>query len=396
MKKVKYYMLLKVVLDLFLSVMLLTAGCADEPKSTSEKPAEQNILAEFAIAKGGGPIILPVKFKDKEYVFLVDTGGSHTVFDTSFKHELGDVQKVERGLTHGSPIMAELFDAPEAFLGPLNVKDCGEVACLDLKMLSLVLGRKISGFIGMNFLKKYVVQIDFDKGLLSFLQPPQKRYSGWGNELPISYSQIGLPQITGNILDGVKVKFVIDTGATGAAGSLDSKIFEEILSKKEIKTSEALSATASGIVRSREARIGNLSVGSFEYQDLIFGEGNWSYLGLSFLSRHIVTFDFPNSRIYLEKGKGFKKIDETDMSGLHLLRISNNTVVHSVDEGSPAQKAGIRANDIILKVGNKDANIYDMWELRRFLMSGDGHKVSMTIKRGDDIKEASFLLKKKI
>jgi len=50
-----------------------------------------------------------------------------------------------------------------------------------------------------------------------------------------------------------------------------------------------------------------------------------------FLSRHIVTFEFQNKRIYLKKGEDFKKIDETDMSGLHLLRISNQTLVYSVD-----------------------------------------------------------------
>jgi len=37
-----------------------------------------------------------------------------------------------------------------------------------------------------------------------------------------------------------------------------------------------------------------------------------------------------------------------------------------------------------------------MWELRRVLMSGDGRKITMTIKRGDNVKEVSFLLKKKI
>lgn len=395
MSKEKDYMSLKVVLGLSFFVLLLTCGCADEPKSTSERPADQKVLAEFKISKDGYPILLPVTFKGKEYLFLLDTGCSHTVFDTSFKHKLGDVKKVKRALTAGSRIVAELFDAPEAFLGPLNVKDCGEVACLDLKMLQSVMGRKVSGLIGMNFLKKHVVQIDFDKGTLSFLQPLQKRHSGWGNELSISYNPLGIPKITGNIYDSIKVDFLIDTGAN-STGGLSSDIFDQILSEKELKTSEILFATASGVIRKREIRIDSLSVRPFEYQDLIFGEANWPHLGLSFLSRHTVTFDFPNSKMYLKKGKEFKKIDETDMSGLHLLRISNKTVVYSVDEGSPAQKAGIQAKDTILKVGNKDANTYDILELRRFLMSGDRHKITMTIKRGDDVKEVSFLLKKKI
>jgi C-terminal processing protease CtpA/Prc len=98
----------------------------------------------------------------------------------------------------------------------------------------------------------------------------------------------------------------------------------------------------------------------------------------------------------LRKGRKFNKTDEADMSGLHLLRISNQTIVHSVDESSPAQKAGIRAGDIILGVQNKDANNYDMQELRRFLKSGDKNEIKMVIKRDNDLKELSFLLEKKI
>ena len=380
---------------LLLSFLVFTGGCADEPESTSAPPANQKVLTEFKISKDGDPILLPVTFKGKEYLFLLDTGSSHTVFDTSFKHELGEVKIVKKGLTSGSPILAEFFNAPEALLGPLNLKESGEIACIDLNMFSSVLGKKVSGIIGLNFLRKYVVQIDFDKGILSFLQPMEEQHPDWGIELAIKYDPLGWPRITGYILDDIEVDFVIDTGAN-STGGLDSEIFKHTLSKKELKTSEILFATASGVIRKREMRIKNLSIVSLNYADIIFDEANMSHLGLSFLSRHIVTFDFPNSRMYLKKGKGFKKNDETDMSGLHLLRISSQTVVYSVDEGSPAQKAGIRGNDIILKVGDKDANMYDILELRRLLMSGDKRNITMTIKDSNDVKDVSFLLKKKI
>jgi len=387
------YRWLKAVLAFW--VLFLGSGLGAEPESSSEVSADQRILAEFTIAKAGGPILLPVALKGKEYLFVLDTGCSHTVFDTSLKHELGDVKRIERGQTAAGPMEAEFFDAPEAFLGPFNMQDCGEVFCSNLRMMSLIEGKRISGVIGLNFLRKYVVQIDFDKGVVSFLQPIKGQNPDWGEELEINYDSIGWPHITGNIHDGIKVDFVIDTG-NNSSGDLGSKIFKEIISKKEMETSETLAATAVGTIRLREARITNLRLGSFEYRDLIFGEGMLSCLGLSFLSRHLVTFDFPNNRIYLKKGKDFKKIDEADMSGLHLLRISNKTIVHSVDEGSPAQKAGIEAKDVILKIGNEGVNIYNMWKLRRILKSRDKRKITMTIRRGNDIKEVSFLLEKKI
>ena len=389
----KSYRWLKAVLAF--CVLFLSIGCGQETESSSEASADQRILAEFTIAKGGDLILVPVTFKENEYLFFLDTGCSHTVFDSSLKHELGDVKRIERGLTHGGPMAAEFFDAPAAFLGPFNMQDCSEIFCSDFRMLSYIQGKRISGVIGMNFLKKYVVQIDFDRGVLSFLRPIRGQNPDWGEELEINYDSLGAPHVMGNIHDGIKVNFVIDTG-DNSSGALEGKIFDDIISRKKIKTSETLVATASGTTRLREARITNLRVGSFEYEGLIFSEGIFSCLGLPFLSRHLVTFDFPNNRIYLKEGRNFKKIDETDMSGLHLLRISNKTIVHSVDEGSPAQKAGVRAKDVILKVGDRDANEYEMWELAQLKRSGDKRKITMKIERGNDVKEVSFLLEKKI
>ena len=380
-------------------VLFLTSSDAAEPEKSSEKFAGQKILAEFTFARGAEDILLPVKFKGKEHLFVLDTGASHTIFDISFKQELGKAKRVGIGKTAGSPMVAELFDAPEAFLGPLSIQDCQEVACMDLKMPSLICGKEIRGFIGMNFLKKYVIQIDFDKGKLSFLNPMSHQNSDRGEEFAINYNSFGLPHITGYILDGIRVDysidFIIDTGSN-ITGGLESKIFREILAKKKLKTSEALVETASGTVRSRCIRISDISVGPLDYEGLIFGESNCFNLGLPFWARHLVTFDFPNNKTYLKAGKDFKKTDEEGMSGLALLRISNETVVHSVDNDSPAETAGIRAGDIILKVEHKNANEYDMWKLRRLMRSEDKRKITMTIRQGNDVKEVSFLLKKKI
>jgi len=167
--------------------------------------------------------------------------------------------------------VAEFFDAPEALLGPLNLKDSGQVCCLDLKMLSLIMGRKISGIIGMNFLKRYVSQIDFDQGTFSLLQPVEGQHPDWGIELLLRYNKMGWSHITSDIFDNIKVNFMIDTGSN-STGGLSSDIFEQILSEKESKTSEILFATASGVIRKREIRIDSLSVGSFEYDKLIFGD----------------------------------------------------------------------------------------------------------------------------
>jgi len=361
----------------------------------SEKETNTKYRTEFTFTKGETPICLPVIFKGKEFCFVLDTGSSNTVFDVLFKHELGKPKSLAEAKTTSDSIVVQTYDALPAFIGPYSMQNCDEVACLNLKMLTLITGKEISGIIGMNFLRKHVLQIDFDNGRLLFLKIPKEKNFDWGEEFTFSFNSIGLPQIKGNVLGCIKVDFTIDTGSN-ATGNLDRRIFEKILSKKNLITSETLASTPSGLVKSKAARIDRLSIGSFEYQDLIFREDDVNNLGLDFLSRHLVTFDFPNNKIYLKKGKEFLKMDKSDMSGLHLLRISNETVVHSVDKDSPAAKAGIRSKDIILKVEGKNADEYGMWALRQLLRCEDKYKITITIQHDNDEREIAFLLRKKI
>ena len=84
------------------------------------------------------------------------------------------------------------------------------------------------------------------------------------------------------------------------------------------------------------------------------------------------------------------------MSGLHLLSVEGRTVVESVDKGSSAEEAGIRAKDAVLKVGEANAARMDIWELRGLLKSGDGKEIGMTIGRGQEEKSVTLKLKKRI
>lgn len=385
---------------IFLVLSFLTlvpcANCETEAIKSDQPLKNQQILVEFTITKDECAIFLPVRFKGKEYLFFLDTGASVTTFDNSLKEESVQPRRTDGTLlTAGLPMTAELFDAPEAFLGPFNLKDCGVITYVDLKMLSSVLGKEFSGIIGMNFLKNYVIQMDFDEGKLLFLESASKSSPDLVEVLEIEYHPIGVPFISGIVLDSIKVDFVIDTGDI-STGGLHRLIFKKIIAENQIRTSRVMAQTAGGMIHSRVARIASFSIGTFNYKNLIFEEGNFSRLGLSFLSRHIVTIDFPNSKIYLKKGKRFNKKDEIDMTGLHLLYIADQMVVHSVDMDSPADKAGIQAGDVVLKVNGKNVSEYQSWELGQLRRAGDKKKITMTIKRGDDVKEISFLLKKKI
>jgi hypothetical protein len=58
-------------------------------------------------------------------------------------------------------------------------------------------------------------------------------------------------------------------------------------------------------------------------------------LGLGFWSTCVVTFDFPNDVMYLKKNEHWRRQNDVDLSGLHLVRVDGKVVVFSIDKPTP-------------------------------------------------------------
>jgi hypothetical protein len=376
-------------------VIVVVTGAWIMPGRCFARPGQGAELARFQITKYGNQIILPVKFKDNEYWFLLDTGSSFTIFDASFKYDLGDTAGKAAIKTPRNEITADIYNAPEAYLGEINLKSCAGVLCLDMEQAGYAEGKKIKGILGMNFLRKFMVNINFDEDTLYFFESVQGEQLRWGQSCDMTFPTGGLPHVKGTVFFDIPVEFLIDTGHSGT-GSIEENIFRQILSQKKVKTVEASFVTLAGTIKEREARINDLAIGEFRYRDLIFSELDSSILGLEFLARHSVIFDFPNKRMYMEEARDYRKRDERDMSGLRLAKSYDKTIVHSVEVDSPAAKAGLKAGDVIIMVGRKLASQYDIWILRRDLMAMDGSKVEITFERDGQRKDVPLTLVQKL
>ena len=380
-------------------------GVEQNYKKALEWYTKAAILAQFDIESHDVIPFLPVTISGKKHLFIMDTGLSVTTFDKSLRKYLGKERGSKLAITPDKLMQLKVYDAPESFVGQMKL-GCEEVLCSDFTMLSLVIGKKIGGVVGMDFLKHHIIQLDYDQGKVFFFKPKTNSKSEWGQEFDVKIFDVpifgkaphvlGLPYIDMTILDDMKIEFMIDTGSNRSI-DLNYNNFKRLMSNEQMKMTKSLSATASGLLEGDMVRYKNFSIEPFGHQNIIIDEGHLhNLIGTGYLNRYLVTFDFPNRKVYLKEGNNFNKVDEIDMSGLHILLIADNVVVHSVDPGSPAREAGIKAKDTILKVNNKDANTYGMWELRELMTSGDKQKITMTIKNSDEIKEVSFLLKKRI
>lgn len=352
----------------------------ESPRDRQTADQEQ-ILERFKIATDGGMLLLPVEIQEKRYWFVVDTGLRTTVFDTSLRSLLGEPVKSTTIRAYDRDITIPIFSAPAVKVGRLSLAKNSEVRCRDLENMREGSGQEFHGILGMDFLRQYAFRLDFDRGELTFLRKVGQKA---GEGVPIEFKD-GLPCV------GVKTRgftgrgrFLVDTGCVGfASGCIMAEGFDS-LAKRGFVTIVCRTHTAN-LWRSGEWRIGSVDVidlGTFRHENLIFGELSGNILGLNYWSRYVVTFDFPNSVIYLKKGRRFDQADiYGDMSGLDIRRRKGEVVVISVASGSPAANAGIKRQDLLLKIDDTDVTKMSLIGSQR-LLSMKGKQYRLLIRRG--------------
>jgi carboxyl-terminal processing protease len=80
-------------------------------------------------------------------------------------------------------------------------------------------------------------------------------------------------------------------------------------------------------------------------------------------------------------------------SGLILLKEHGIVYVVATEKGSPAEQAGVKAGDIVAKVGERTTRTMPLWEIQEALAAKAGTKVSLELIRLGEAVPASFELK---
>ncbi len=358
------------------------------------EPENRNGLSlhgEFAIGKEGRLILIPVELDGQVYRFLLDTGACRSGFDTSLRDALGEQQGTQWLQTPAGRKRVPTYDWPEATFKGQSLKRDRPVICLDFADLRQGSSEQIVGVIGMDVMRDCRLQINFDRGQARFLKSLPARREELGVRIPIEFSVDGAPHVVGVIAENVSERFLIDTGAQG--NSLRSELFDQLLEQNLVEMGGAFTnATVGGEVQGNRGRLLKLSVGSDTQERLRVARINLSSLGLRYLSRFQVTFDFPGSAVYLRKGEHYAKSEPRATSGLTLGWIDGQVVVGHVKDGGPAATAGMRSNDILVQVNGKSTSDYDHFSLRQLLTSEAGRKVSVRFRRAEREFDAELTL----
>ena len=147
-------------------VLLLTAiivafpgiSCGDDPAS---KIPSDLVVERFSISRNGGPLLVPVTVAQKEYLFVVDTGATLTCFDTSMPLGRPVMTKILEGAQGRAKI--KLYQPPEGKSSMDFTRSSEHSRRGDFKSMRQMSGHDFYGILGMDFLSRYVVQIDIEK-----------------------------------------------------------------------------------------------------------------------------------------------------------------------------------------------------------------------------------------
>ena len=89
-------------------------GRAGEPRP--EIPADL-VLQEFVVVKGRGDLLVPVRIGEMDHFFVIDTGASYTVLDTSLCG--GDPERAKTVSGPGGGFDLNIYKPPAASVGKL-------------------------------------------------------------------------------------------------------------------------------------------------------------------------------------------------------------------------------------------------------------------------------------
>lgn len=398
-------------------------------------------------------IVIPIEVNGVPLSFLLDTGVSKAII-FNFVNLSSDlkINKTEqiflRGLGEG--------DSVEALKSKDNIFKIGDAVSIGQDVFAIFdpslnftpqLGIPIHGIIGYDLLKDFVVEINYSKKQIVLYDPefykPKSCRKCETFDLDFSSKKPfidGSVKVIGNE-QYVPVKLLIDSGGSDALWLFNDE--EKNINVPDKFFKDFLGRGLSGSVYGKRSKINKFSIGSFLLENVNtafpdsssisfakkFKERNGS-LGGEILKRFNVIFDYSNKKISLRKNSNFKEPFNYNKSGISLehsgmrvVKTSNKTAkmpygttnnsaggniinfseshkyalapsfaIVELRKDSPAERAGLKLDDIILSVNNKDVHLYSIQEVTQLFYGPNGKRIKLIVDRNGVQMKFSFQL----
>lgn len=376
-----------------------------------------SVLAITALLLSGGQIPRPVEvpFRIGEDALIVDAvvngHKASFLFDTGFGGSVVVSDSIDMGPPTGHMTLRDFvgeFDAKtikvtSMKLGPMDIKADGmQMIQQTLRGMSIGYNMHTDGIMGLEVIKNYVTEFNFEKQKLVFYpssvdiskRVPDNKKTFLSKLLPIGNNSLEMQVKTAG---GRSMVMGLDTG-----NSFFATTHKDVLQRVNLWPNDKapqfmkMSGVASGPVDSWDLQVPHVEIFGIPVENSV-----WSVIdlpasaaetdgtvGFQFLKNFNITIDFNRRRVWFENftGKtGNVPVAETGISGGY--RPSTKKVeVWRVTPGSPAALAGIKQGDEILSIDDQALVNTNFRKLSTMMEGALGSKVHLAISRGGELK----------
>lgn len=391
----------RVLLASIFASLLLAASASRAITTTSQQATRESVVSiPFELATRH--IMLKVKVGEAPLSFVLDTGDRYAVINLERAKQLGlklegqvRVGGAGSETSIGAFVRESTFTIPglAGFSQPLNL-------ALPIGGMASRLGQDFDGIIGSEFIKEFVVEVDYQARVIKLHDRDKFLYSGPGQSIPVHVNGAGHPILEAVVTpiggEPVKGKFVLDIGSGGALVLHSPFVTERGLLHPNLKTIKALGmGGAGGKVTGRIGRVAELKIGPFKINAPItmFAEDKAGALantellgniGMQIANKFRLFLDYKHDRIIFEPNDSFAKPYDRAYAGIALQAEAPDYRTFRIDdilENSPASEVGLQKNDVITEVNGKPAASLTLSRLNEMLERPVAHK--LTILRGE-------------
>lgn len=398
---------------LFASLFLFTVEGQSQFSGLDVLDGKEKLVVPFEYVNGFILVniiygrILPLKF-------LLDTGASHNILFKKNANDLLGIEYTDTIIIGGADIEMEMKALVSRNI-PIAIKG-GKVILRDMIVLeddyldlAKILGQRVDGILGGDFLKGLIVGINYKKQEITFYDSnkwsPKKKFTKHDIDIKNYKPYVNLGTQIEDKND--TLKFLLDTGASLALLCHSNKIENFRMPDNVIvgNLGKGIGGDLTGFI----GITNYLDFGGYKMNRVIssFQEIDSSVLatrkiyrdglvGNVILSRFHMIIDYVNESLYLHPTMKLSKEFEFDKSGLLIYAFGDNLdqyYVKTVYPNTPASEAGILPGDRILKLGCWPLGFYSLDDLIDKFQGKEGKTIKLKVLRKGEEKKVEFVLR---
>jgi hypothetical protein len=249
-----------------------------------------------------------------------------------------------------------------------------------------------AGLIGYDVLSRFVVELDFDRQVVTLYDPATYTHAGAGVAVPFTLWSC-IPTVDVTLNGNCHGRFIVDVGNATPLAVHSEQVEACRLFGVKRKEIQHWVGGIGGALPEQVCRLDSLQIGPYRWAEPVAGltihhigaagskdvQGN---IGTSVLDRFKCTFDYARSQLWLEPGSRFALRDRFSRSGVFLVKWSGRVYVAAVVRHSPGEDAGLKVRDALKAVNGRPIERWTPESLDALLEDGAvGTTVKLTIER---------------